>query len=420
MLLKQPEKTTKEAQRDRKVMKKTLVVCIIVLLFFAARFYHVWDRAKNLKVVVDSVGAFDSILPVADVGQVVNTTSDTLQKSVTDILHATVVPGPGHEVGIAAGSKLNGMSEEAIEEYMLGLKALGVKWVRFDIEWGFVQYSSKDTYDWARYDRIVNSVHKHNMKAVAILTYTPEWARTPGCGGGAHCPPHDPKEFAVFAAAAVNRYKSKGLHHWEIWNEPNSYDFWATKSDCVAYTNLLKATYPAIKKADPFAFVITGGVAPIATTDVNIAPLEFIQCIYEQKGKNYFDAIGYHPYTFPRLVTEGNTNAWSRLSITTPSARSIMESYGDSAKRIWITEFGAPTGGPDPAWYMTEERQAALVSDTMSQYVKYNWMGPIFWYSYKDSGNTPSTNENHFGLVRFDGTFKPAYHTMQEILSKKL
>ena len=30
---------------------------------------------------------------------------------------------------------------------------------------------------------------------------------------------------------------------------------------------------------------------------------------------------------------------------TSPSIRSIMVANGDSAKKIWITEFGAPTSG---------------------------------------------------------------------------
>lgn len=324
----------------------------------------------------------------------------------------------GHEIGIAAGSKLVGLSDEALDAEMAGISALGAKWVRFDVEWGFVQYSSPLKYDWSKYDKIVNALEKYNLKGLIILTYSPEWARVPGCRGGSHCPPADPKTFAEFAGEAVKRYKKKNIHYWEIWNEPNSYDFWATKSDCVAYTQLLKETYPVMKKFDSEAFVITGGVAQVGTTDVNIAPLEFIECIYKNGGKNYFDAIGFHPYTFPKLPSENINNGWGRMGLGTKNVRKIMAQYTDSSKKIWMTEFGAPTGGPDPAWFVTEEDQARTYEDAINLYRQSSWAGPLFIYTYLDSGNEPTSNENFFGLVRFDGSLKPAYKKLQELIYK--
>ncbi len=326
----------------------------------------------------------------------------------------------GHEMGIAAGSKLIGYSDDVLDKDLKGMVDLGVKWVRFDIEWGFVQYSDPDRYDWSKYDRIIDALNAYNLKALPILTYTPEWARAPGCGGGAHCPPKDPKTFARFAEAAVARYKSKGVHYWEIWNEPNSYDFWATKADCKAYTELLKVTYHAIKKTDSQAFVITGGLAQINTTDVNISPFEFLQCIYKQGGKNYFDAVGNHPYTFPALPSDGINNAWGRMSLTSPSLRSIMIENGDFHKKIWMTEYGAPTNGPDPRWFMSEERQSQMVTDTLNLYKTYDWAGPIFWYTFVDSGTEPTSNENFFGFARFDWSKKPAYTTLKNLIFEKI
>jgi glycosyltransferase involved in cell wall biosynthesis len=265
------------------------------------------------------------------------------------------------------------------------------------------------------YDLIINSLNAHGIQGIGIIDNTPPWARTPGCGGGAHCPPNNPAQFATFAAAVVTRYKSKGMHDWEIWNEENDYDFWATKSDCVAYTALLKAVYPAIKKADPSATVITGGLAQISTTNVNTAPLTFLQCIYNNGGEGSFDAVGYHPYTFPQFPSD--TNAWASMDITNPSVRSIMTANGDANKKVWITEFGTPTNGPDPAWYVSEAQQSQMLTTTINLYQSYNWVGPLMWYTYKDGGTTTDTNENFFGLVRADYSQKPAYQTMKDILT---
>ena len=148
--------------------------------------------------------------------------------------------------------------------------------------------------------------------------------------------------------------------------------------------------------------------------------MDFLTCIYKDGGKDYFDAVADHSYTFPALPSSNNINIWQQMSKTNPSLRSIMIANGDGDKKIWITEFGAPTDGPDPHWYVSEAGQSAMVTDTMNLYKTYSWAGPIFWYSLTDGGNATTTNENFFGLIRADGTPKPAYTTLQNIISAGL
>lgn len=102
-----------------------------------------------------------------------------------------------------------------------------------------------------------------------------------------------------------------------------------------------------------------------------------------------------------------------------------MAANGDGAKKIWITEFGAPTGGPGPVaqlnnpqyqlnpYVVDEALQNAILEDAVEQYSQADWAGPFFYYSYIDSGTDPSSNENFYGLLRPDGSFKPAYTTFQ-------
>ena len=97
-----------------------------------------------------------------------------------------------------------------------------------------------------------------------------------------------------------------------------------------------------------------------------------------------------------------------------------MIAYGDKNKKIWITEFGAPTNGPDSNWYVSENEQVRMVSDALALYKTYTWAGPFFWYSFRDSGTTTDTNENFFGLTRADGSTKPAYTALKNIISAGL
>lgn len=322
----------------------------------------------------------------------------------------------GKSFGIAAGGGLSKISIPELNQRLDEMKKLGVEWVRFDIEWGNVQYDSPNNFTWERYDAVVDAIVARNMKPLAILLFTPEWARDINCKGGAKCPPDDPQEFATFAAHASKRYKNEGLHYWEIWNEPNNYDFWATKTNCVSYTALLKATYVAIKHVDENAVVITGGTSPAATNDVNISPVDFLECIYTNGGKDYFDAVAHHPYSFPILSSKNTAGAWAQMSLTAESLRSLMIKNGDEQKKIWMTEFGAPTSGPDSKWYVSEVDQAAIVIDALNLYKQYSWAGPFFWYSMKDTGTTTDTNENFFGLLRYDGSHKLSYEVLKSLI----
>jgi hypothetical protein len=239
---------------------------------------------------------------------------------------------------------------------------------------------------------------------LGILAYTPAWAR-PACGSP-QCPPKDPAAFAKFSAQAAVHFAPMGLQAWEVWNEPNTKQFWQSGADAGAYTRMLQAAYTAIKLANPQAIVVAGGLSPQATGDGNMSELDFLQGIYAAGGKGFFDAVADHPYTYPLVPSNSTGQAWSRMSQTAVSLRSIMTANGDSVKKIWITEFGAPTGGPGAAaneenyatvhdtWHVDEQLQADMVARAVELYKGYDWVGPFMYYSYKDLSNDQTNNEN--------------------------
>jgi hypothetical protein len=67
-------------------------------------------------------------------------------------------------------------------------------------------------------------------------------------------------------------------------------------------------------------------------------------------------------------------------------------------------------GGDD---HVTEGLQAKMVTDGIEDARSLPWVGAFFWYSYQDTGTDSSTVENFFGLLRADGSRKPAYYAMQ-------
>ncbi|MDO8523957.1 MAG: glycosyl hydrolase, partial [bacterium] len=162
----------------------------------------------------------------------------------------------------------------------------------------------------------------------------------------------------------------------------------------------------------------------------SISPIDFLAELYRQGVGAYFDAVAFHPYSFP-LPPEyaEQSNAWQQMENTTPSVRSVMAENGDSAKQIWITEYGAPTGGPGAratednylstryADHVSEDWQARILTEALTAARGYPWIGPFFWYSYKDIGTSPATNENFFGLLRYDGSEKPAYAELKQAIA---
>ncbi len=319
------------------------------------------------------------------------------------------------KIGFSVGDNFADLSDQDLENAMSDMASLGVGWLRFDMAWSALQPDGPGSFDWPRFDRIVAAASRHNIQLIPLLTYTPAWARPGNCTASIKCEPADPSQFATYAAAAAAHYAPMGIHTWEIWNEPNITQFWQPAPDPVAYTNVLKQSYASIKQVDPQATVVSAGLSDPTAGTGNIDPRDFLTSMYQNGAKDYMDAVGYHPYSFPYLPSGPSWTGWYVMSDATPSIRSIMVSYGDSNKQIWATEFGCPTNGP--TWRGDELLQAVMVEDAMQQMSNEPWVAGLFLHTYPDLGTDTSTIENFFGVIRYDGSDKPAYYELKDVLS---
>jgi hypothetical protein len=294
------------------------------------------------------------------------------------------------------------------------MAAAGGTYVRIDVDWWVVQWRDRDTWDWGEIDRLVDAVRARGMRVLGILDYTPPWARPAGTSG--KHPPTDLADYARFAGAAVTRYAPRGVHHWEIWNEPNTSWFWEPAPDPAAYARMLQAAYPAIKAVDPGATVITGGLspAPDAADGSLMSPNVFLGGVYAAGARGSFDAVGHHPSNWPvmpmRPEPNFNDNAFAGV---TPKLYETMQANGDGAKKIWATEMGAPT----PWQGMDATYLAAYIREAYTAWAAWSYTGPLLWYSYRDGGTDPGEVEQHFGIVNRDFTPKgEALNTITALL----
>ncbi len=329
----------------------------------------------------------------------------------------------------AAGAVELGISEDVqyLSGQALGARLdnyvrLGVRWVRFQLQWAYVE-PSPGSYDpaWvAGYDALMSAISKRGLKAIVEIQTTPPWARGAGCSG-VLCAPADVSAYAAFAGAVAKRYAGR-VGAWEIWNEPNNPYFFQPAPDPRLYTQMLVAAYRRIKAADPRVTVVSGGLAPSGTvlaangSYVWVNPVDFLSQIYAYGGARSFDAVGIHPYTFPASPLDDVPGGmWQQLDTTSPSLRSVMTANGDGAKKLWATEYGAPTGPAGDPRAVSEDEQATIITNAYAAWSAHAWAGPMILWTYQDWA---ANDENaHFGLVRADGTPKPAYAAVHLLAS---
>jgi polysaccharide biosynthesis protein PslG len=345
------------------------------------------------------------------------TTAPATTTTVSTTTATTTSSPPSGRFGVDDGGNLETLTSSVLAQYLDGVKASGATWLRVGLYWCSVMQGGPTSYNWAPFDRIVDQARLRGINILGVLIYTPAWARPSGTT--ASYPPTDLHDYASYVHVAAAHFAAHGVHSYEIWNEPNLASFWAPAPDPARYTQLLKLAYPAIKSSDPSATVVTGGLSPGGTygtvTSTYTNPVTFLEQMYKDGARGYFDAVGWHPYSYPYGLGYYTWSAWSQMSQTNPSARSIMAAYGDSAKQIWPTEMGAPTGTSSQA--VTEAAQAQLVIDMYAKLKTWSWTGPSFVYNFRDKGTDSSNREDNFGIVRWDWSPKPAYAAFKTAVS---
>jgi hypothetical protein len=280
----------------------------------------------------------------------------------------------------------------------------GVTTVRIDVSWAMLQPVNATTYDaWGTsfVDRVIAMTNSHGITPLITLWLTPGWANN---NAGERVLPTNMADYARVARWAAARYTNK-VAGWEVWNEQNSPDF-LVGADPVAYTNLLKAAYPAFHAGYAPTTVVFGGLQYNDDTWLGRA--------YAAGARGYFDVMATHPYmgvaNLPPTTADDGT-MWTFTHVV--AVRNLMVAKGDGAKSIWLTEFGWSThvnaaGTPNYGLGVSEAVQAAnftatiaLIRSTMP------WIGKVYWYTERDSAAEGSTQNANYGMLRSDQSAKP-------------
>lgn len=316
-------------------------------------------------------------------------------------------------------SGLTALDARALASEVQALKALGVEWVRYGFHWNVIQRAGRDAFDVAPVERVVQALQGAGIDILGLVAYSPPWASQ---GASKFHPPVVNDDYARFAGRLARHFAPRGVHAWEIWNEPNLAQFWAPRADAAAYVDLLTRAYAAIHEADAGALVVSGGLAQPVANERNIDALEFARALCVASARTRcLDAIGNHPYDSPRLPSDAMAHNWRKMSTALPvNLRSLLQQNGQPTTPIWMTEFGAPTMGKSSLRIViSEERQARMLEEGYRLVAGYAWSGPLFWYNFRDycPPDEAKSTECFYGLLRHDGTYKPAAESFRALKS---
>ena len=227
----------------------------------------------------------------------------------------------------------------------------------------------------------------------------------------------------LFAAALVRRYGSNGtfwaerpelpklpITSWQVWNEPNLERYWASGPDAGEYVQLLRTVSKAIKAVDRRAEIVTGGIPESAS---GIPLRSYLAAMYRAGAGSAFDTLAIHPYA---RDSAGVLNAVRVV-------RGLMSRFRDRSP-IWVTEVGWASDGPPSEFTVGEAGQADRIADTVDGLARLRSQLGIrgfVYFNWRDS--TPYSGGTdfwglHTGLLRRDGTPKPAFAAYQRSVKR--
>ncbi len=336
---------------------------------------------------------------------------------------ATAAPShaklPAGFVGITADDVFAG-DDNYRTSNLSAMAAIGIRTLRQTFDWSTIE-RSPGVYDFSYQDDFVAKASGHGVRILPVLFNPPAFHRP--SSGRAACPPRSMSTFVRFATAVVARYGPEGslwrerprvprnpITAYQIWNEPSLRIYWCNRRpDARRYVAMLRSVGQAIKRADPRARIVTAGIP--SSKLKSAVPIErYLARMYRAGARRYFDSLGVNPY--PKDLAE--------LRRSLRSVRRLMDRHGDRRGRLWITEIGWGDRGPKHRLVVGAAGQAHRISQAfraVRQGRRRLRLDGIVYYSWRDLPRYPPLFRDqwglHTGLLRIDGTFKPAFQAFK-------
>jgi len=331
------------------------------------------------------------------------------------------LPGPIAHAGVALGLNVDlvGLPSAELEQALDQAQAVGATWVRQTFAWADIE-PQPSQYRWAPWDQLVQAVKRHNLRLLAVLDTSPDWAQPPDRPHSRTTPPTFPGSFAAFARALAERYGNR-IDAYQIWDEPNLASHWGGQpANPAEYAALLRAAAEAIRATRPDAIIVAAGLAPtIETGPENLSDVLYLRALYRTGAASAFDAVAGKPYGYDTGPDDRRADP-DRLNFSRfVLLREEMERNGDGGKALWASHWGwnaLPSGwtGPPSIWgQVSEAQQAEYTLRALERArLEWPWAGPLFLERLHGPA-APNDPRWGFALIAPDGRPRPVYTALQ-------
>ncbi len=262
----------------------------------------------------------------------------------------------------------------------------GVNSFRDEFSWARVE-KKKGVYRIERsYARLDSKIQDSKFAPVVILAYSNKHYSN----RSKPLTPVDREAFSRYAKFIVSKY-NKDVLAFEIWNEwwhktIGNVRFTPNSTSPKSYIDLVKVVVPQIKKINPQAIVLCGGVS--------VQHFSWLKEAFEYGLLDYCD-VSLHPYMHsfkglaggPKAVFQFVDDVWLE-----------MQSYRRGADRkIYITEIGWPIY--NGKFGRNEKTVNDFLAQTLFLAKSRPYVNGLWWYDLIDDGVDAYEMQHSFGLV---------------------
>ncbi len=286
----------------------------------------------------------------------------------------------------------------------------GMRWFRLHdfnhgVQWIHCEPERHGEYRWA--DEQILDLHRRGFCLLGTLVRTPKWA-------GRDYPPDKPASvqarvprklewFADFTRAVAARYRGV-IDHWEMWNEPYGWGFWAGTPE--EYVHLERLGYQAAKQANPSCRVV--GMC------IYTGARDWVRRAVAAGGLKWLDIISFHIYISPGWVII-RPNDRSPLERMVLHLRGLLREAGRPDVPIWDSEGGVRGPSfyswlPRDAWSVTSQQAAATVTKACAQLMSQGvekWFYYFLGYAAGGPGSYYLMHNFSYIQLDVDGSPKP-------------
>ncbi len=303
-------------------------------------------------------------------------------------------------VGISFGA-----SPARVNREIAWARSLDAHAIRIEIPWSTLEpvQGQIEPRALAFTDNLVEKASAAGIKVVALAMWTPCWASSAPAALLRRCraatstkaqawAPVNPAAYGSFVAFLAARYGAK-LAAIEVWNEPDqaNEDYLAGPEKAKHYAEILRAAYPAIKRADPSMTVLGGSLV-----GSNGA---FLKALYAAGIKGYYDGLSVHFYNL--------------VLASLRYLHGVQLANGDTTP-LWLNEFGWSSCWPrrriqQEQACVTKQAQAANLQNVFRSLARTPWIAAEIVYSLQGS------RREDFGVLTETGAHKPSFAALRGV-----